>query len=223
MSIFPFIIIISKLTSILSYLKLNYLKNKKNIIRKLDSTSEEISNIENINKTIIIGESGYFYITNSIDENGQLFIESRKDNSRERYVYALKNDGRQYYSNSPINKYRLGSSIIFSLDSYYTNAIIVNSNGEKYLFSINYYNLEVLDLFSSNLNNNLYKSSLSALPDLLSISSDVNSLFKLKDEDSFIFAYFHRVGLVYRFVLIKGSLTITSSQITYNTPIIKLN
>ena len=221
MSIFPFIIIISKLTSILSYLKLNYLKNKKNIIRKLDSTSEEISNIENINKTIIIGESGYFYITNSIDENGQLFIESRKDNSRERYVYALKNDGRQYYSNSPINKYRLGSSIIFSLDSYYTNAIIVNSNGEKYLFSINYYNLEVLDLFSSNLNNNLYKSSLSALPDLLSISSDVNSLFKLKDEDSFIFAYFHRVGLVYRFVLIKGSLTITSSQITYNIPIIK--
>ena len=223
MSISLLLIIISNISSILSYPKIHYLKDQIIKIRKLDTTSEEFINIENINKTIIIGKNGCSYITNSVDENGQLFIESKEENEKERYVYALKNNGRQYYSNSPINKYQFQSKL--STDT--GNAITLNSNNEQYLISLIYGTnfleiLEILDLSSSSLDNNYYTHSFTFLKELHFISSYANSLFKLKNDDNFIFTFIQRnLILINYIVLLKGSLTITSENFQYNNVIKK--
>ena len=199
--------------------------NKKiiNIGRALNDEENTEIIINNTNKVIIVGENDCRYITNYVDENGQIFFESKKEESKDRYVYALKNNGRGYYNDYPIYKYQFNTKV----KTYTGNSLIIESNNKTYLFSkiCDGYYFEILDL--STLNSNFYYSSRSIVPNSLYIYSYVNSFFKLKNETSFIFGYYHSyqknyLTNGYKAVLLKGSLTINSTQAQYSTPIRKV-
>ena len=220
--IFLFFLILCSKTKII---KAN--KNIKNIKlkRKLDSTNNMEFTFNNINKTIIVGDTGCSFITNSIDETGQLFFQSTKESSNNRYVYGLMNNGRGYFSGNPLKVY----SFITVVGSYTGNSITINSNNQQYLFSIIYEDkcFEVLDLTSTYLDNNIFLPSLLTVPNLLCIGSYINSLFKLKNEENtFIFAFYNvyskiPIGNGYKIVLLKGSLIVTSGLFVYNVDIKK--
>ena len=226
MMCFPFLLLFLIIGSIRSIIKTKNNFKKLNQIRNLDISSDNEFTINNINKTIIIGDTGCSFITNSIDETGQLFFQSTKESSKYRYVYSLTNNGRAYFNGNPIKIY----SFINAVDSYTGNSITIISNNQQYLLSIVYDDkfFEILDLTSTSLNNNLYLSSLLAVPNLIYIGSYINSLFKLKNEkNTFIFAFYNvykKVSLVngYRIVLFKGSLIVTSGLFVYNVNIKKI-
>ena len=199
-------------------------ENKKikyiNKIRNLDSSSNTSLIINNVINFIIVGESGYSYISNCVDENGQLYIVSSKDSINYRYVYALLNNGRNFYKDSPIHKYYFNNSINTNI----SNSIIINSNNEKYFLNIIFgdYNFEILDLSSENLSNNIYKSSISTIQNELYINSHINPLFKLNGEENFIFGFYNNyTSNNYEIVLLKGSISVKTGEISYNISIKK--
>ena len=196
----------------------------KNKVRILDTATYLDYSFINNEKTIIIGENGHTYSSNFVDENGQLFILSYKNNSKTRYVYSLLNNGRIFFKDNPIHIY----SFTDEITSNSGNTVTLNSNGEKYLLSIingnNYF--EILDLSSNNLNNNIYISSSSLIPDSLYISSYINSLFKLKtEENQYIFVFYNAYSRNninhYKTVFLKGKLSIASGNIVYDTSVDK--
>ena len=77
--------------------------------------------------------------------------------------------------------------------------------------------MEILGL--SDLNSNFY--GLLSVPNLLYIYSYVNSLFKLKNEENIILAYYHIYQKTflkkgYKIVLLKGSFNINSGLFSYS-------
>ena len=214
---------------ILKIMPTSHIQNNKiniNQMRALDSTTNIYRyNITNKEKTIIVGNDGYSFSSNTIDENGQLFIQSSKDDIEERYVFALMNNGRQYFNDNYLNIFHFQQKISSDIG----NSIVLNSNNEKYLFSIinGQNNFELLDLSSTNMNNSIYIKSSSLIPESLNIDSYVNSLFKLKDEENkFIFAYCNMYYIIpkiyiYRIILFKGSFSVTSGNLVYNIVIQK--
>ena len=198
-------------------------KNKYNI-RKISGSNLDYSNINILNKNhiILLGENEYIYVTNAIDEQGELFIESSsEDSKKERYVTGLYKNGRNYFEISIVQQYIFNEK----LKRRTGNSIVINSNNKKYLLSIcnedGYF--EILDLSSLDSQNNLYKENDDIVEN--SINSNINSLFKLKNENYFLFAYFHRKGTPgfykYYLILIKGLINVEDNNFSYITTLIR--
>lgn len=223
MSIYSILIFVNIYSIAISIVDKHY-KKIRNQIRILDTLADSEYIVNNSEKIIIIGQNGHSYSSNYVDENGQLFVLSYQSNSKERYVYSLLDNGRIYFNDNP-HIYSFNNDIT----SYTGNTILISSNQEKYLFSIingdNYF--EILDLSSSNLDNNIYVSSTSLTPDSLYIASYRNSLFNLKNEENtFIFTFYNIYTTIfnikaYKNILLKGKLSVTSGNIAYDVTVQK--
>ena len=209
-------------SSFIFYLSIVRIKNEESIkkynIRKISDSDLDYSSINIINKNhiILLGANEYIYVTNTISEQGELFIESsNEDKDKDRYVTGLYKNGRNYFERSIIQKYSFNDKIKRKTG----NSIVINSNNKKYLLSICYEDgyFEFLDLSSLDSPNNLYEENDEILEN--SINSNINSLFKLKNENYFLFAYFHREGTPglykYYLILIKGSINIEDNSFSY--------
>ena len=194
-------------------------EQNKNIysIRKTTDSDLDYSNINNINKNhiILLGQNNYIYVTNTINEEGELFIESsHEDDVKERYVTGLYNNGRNYFEETIIQKYTLSSK----LERKTGNSIVINSNNKKYLLSITYDDafFEFLDLSSLDNPNNSYKENKNYLD--YTIVSNINSLFKLRNEDNFIFAFLGGEGLLaypYYLIFFKGTINMDDNSFSF--------
>ena len=201
--LFIYILLCSYFIIYLPLVKANNEENKnKSNIRKISDSDLDYMTINNINKDhiILIGAKEDIYVTNTIDEEGELFVESSNiDKAKKRYVTGLYNNGRNYFK-SIIQKYTFKDK----LRKRTGNSIVINSNNKKYLLSICYDNgyFEFLDLSNLDSPNNIYKEIDKTLEN--DILSNVNSLFKLRNEDYFIFSYLHRTGTFgfYKYYLI---------------------
>ena len=215
--------------SLLLYLYFLYLPySKANIEQKaIIKNNRKLSegndiNIINKNHIIILGAKEYNYITNTIDDDGELFIESSSiDKSKKRYVAGLFSNGRNYFQESNIKVYSLSEEIKRRTG----NSLVISSNNKKYLLSIYYDSdgyFELLDLTSIDSPNNLLKKADKTLDN--SIKSNINSLFKLKNENFFFFAYlYHNIFFTYYLTLIKGSINVKSDSFDYNISLIRSN
>ena len=215
---FLFYFYIFSITSISSGAK----KNKNASPSKVRQISQDdISvNIPNTNRIFLLGGKEYNYITNAINEEGELFFESSSyDKAYERYVTGLYGNGRFYFEDSLTHIYSFSDKI----QRRTSNSIVINSNNKKYLLSICYDDgyFEFLDLTS--LNNNLLEKSKKTLDN--SIESNNNPLFKLKNDGSIFFGYFHEEGIfgfyTYYLILIKCSIVVENG--VFRKEISKIN
>ena len=221
MSFISFIVFFINISFITLKIEKNINKTNFGNLRILEEDSD--SDIISINKTINLGEKGYTNIINTIDENGQLFLESYKDSSKEKYIYSLDNKGRQLFEDSSFKKYTFDKT----LTNYIGNLMAMNYNGHNYLFNFFYKgNIEILDLLSGNLDNSINLEDKLSLSGLIN-NSYVNSLFKLKNDNNFIFSFYSSIGKVqlfqntisYKITILKCSITVNSGN--YDLEIIK--
>ena len=222
---YTYILLFSFLYLNILFIKANNIQNNHyhTIFRKI--SEQDSDNIINKNEMVKLGDKDYKYITNTVNEDGELFIESSSlKEVTQRYVTGLYSNGRNYFAGSNIKIYSFDKKIRRRTG----NSIVIKSNNKKYLLNICYDDdgyFEFLDLLSLDSPNNIYKKS----DDIVdkTIASNINSLFKLRNEDCFIFAYFTQSGTpgFYKqhLIIIKGIITIESNSFSYNTIVKKDN